>query len=187
MAEVLLGNVKGPKGDTGLTGAVGPQGPTGKTGATGAVGPQGPQGETGIAGPQGAKGDKGDPGIQGPKGATGAQGPIGPAGAAGAQGPKGDTGPTAFKVDATVQSTVVAKTTRNASATKLKVQMQTSDGKVLEVETTVDNVILVKSDGTEVNLKTVLTKSAAALKGVAFFSTQEAVAAKDEFIGYLEV
>ena len=38
MALVDLGNVKGPKGDTGATG---PQGPTGATG------PQGPKGDTG--------------------------------------------------------------------------------------------------------------------------------------------
>ena len=63
MASYLLGNVKGPKGDTGATG---PQGPTGATGATG---PQGPTGETGP---------------QGPTGATGATGPQGPAGTSGA-------------------------------------------------------------------------------------------------------
>ena len=44
MAKVDLGNVIGPKGDTGATGATGPQGPKGDTGATGATGPQGPQG-----------------------------------------------------------------------------------------------------------------------------------------------
>lgn len=44
MALVDLGNVKGPKGDTGATGATGPQGPKGDTGATG---PQGPKGDTG--------------------------------------------------------------------------------------------------------------------------------------------
>lgn len=54
--------IQGPKGNTGATGATGPQGPTGKTGATGATGPQGPQG---------VKGDTGATGIQGPKGADG--------------------------------------------------------------------------------------------------------------------
>lgn len=100
---------KGPKGDTGETGATGPQGPQGETGATGpqgpqgetgATGPQGPQGATGATGPQGPKGDTGDTGAtgpQGPKGDTGEQGPKGDTGATGAtgpQGPKGDTGNT---------------------------------------------------------------------------------------------
>ena len=40
MAQTLLGNVKGPKGDTGAQGPQGEQGPTGA---------QGPQGETGPA------------------------------------------------------------------------------------------------------------------------------------------
>lgn len=62
--KTLLGNVKGPKGDTG------PQGETG---------PQGPQGEQGPAGADGANGTDGAPGAQGP---TGPQGP---------QGPKGDS------------------------------------------------------------------------------------------------
>ena len=44
MATVDLGQVVGPKGDTGATG---PQGPKGDTGATGA---QGPKGDTGAAG-----------------------------------------------------------------------------------------------------------------------------------------
>lgn len=38
-------NIKGPKGETGATGA---QGPKGDTGATGATGPQGPKGEDGT-------------------------------------------------------------------------------------------------------------------------------------------
>lgn len=42
MAKVDLGNVVGPKGDTGETG---PQGPKGDAGARG---PQGPKGENGI-------------------------------------------------------------------------------------------------------------------------------------------
>lgn len=42
--KTLIGNIKGPKGDTGETGATGPQGPTGEQGATGAQGPTGPQG-----------------------------------------------------------------------------------------------------------------------------------------------
>lgn len=59
MAQVLdLGNV------------IGPQGPKGETGATG------PKGETGATGPQGVKGETG---AQGPKGETGATGQRGSA------------------------------------------------------------------------------------------------------------
>ena len=97
-------NIKGPKGDTGLTG------PKGDKGETGATGPQGPQGATGV------KGDTWRPSvdasgnltwtinngstqpsainIKGPKGDTGLQGPKGDKGETGLQGPKGDTGET---------------------------------------------------------------------------------------------
>lgn len=51
MAKVLIGNVKGPKGDTGPQGPQGEQGPKGETGAQG---PQGPAGETGPQGVPGA-------------------------------------------------------------------------------------------------------------------------------------
>lgn len=60
--ESLGVQARGPKGDTGATGATGAQGPKGDTGATGATGAQG---------------------IQGPKGDTGATGAQGPAGADG--------------------------------------------------------------------------------------------------------
>lgn len=91
--DYLIGNIKGPKGDTGAKGPTGPQGPKGATGATG---PQGPKGETGDTGPQGPQGPKGDTGATGPQGKQGIQGPQGPAGMTGAtgpQGPKGATGP----------------------------------------------------------------------------------------------
>lgn len=52
-------NIKGPKGDVGLTGEPGPIGPTGA---------QGPRGYQGEAGAQGPKGDRGDVGPQGPPG-----------------------------------------------------------------------------------------------------------------------
>lgn len=68
MARTLLGNIKGPKGDTGEQGPQGIQGPTGAKGETGATGPQGPQG---------------DVGPQGPQGPTGPQGPAGEVGSAG--------------------------------------------------------------------------------------------------------
>jgi hypothetical protein len=73
----LTGNIKGPQGNAGATGATGPAGPTG---ATGAAGPQGPAGPTGATG------------LTGPAGATGATGPQGPAGQTGAVGPQGSTG-----------------------------------------------------------------------------------------------
>ena len=65
MARTLIGNIKGPKGDTGPQGIQGIQGPTGPQGETGATGPQGPQGETGPEGPQGTEGPQGP---QGPSG-----------------------------------------------------------------------------------------------------------------------
>lgn len=68
MPEVEAVSIKGPKGDTGATGAQGPKGDTGPAGA------QGP------AGADGAKGDTGDAGPQGPAGATGPKGDTGAAG-----------------------------------------------------------------------------------------------------------
>jgi hypothetical protein len=73
----LTGNIKGPQGNVGATGATGP---------AGATGPQGPAGATGATGPQGPAGPTG------PTGATGATGPQGPAGPTGAAGPQGSTG-----------------------------------------------------------------------------------------------
>nr|DAM33004.1 MAG TPA: collagen alpha 1(VIII) chain protein [Caudoviricetes sp.] len=51
MAKVFIGNVKGPQGEKGDTGARGPQGIQGEKGDTG---PQGPQGIQGPAGESGA-------------------------------------------------------------------------------------------------------------------------------------
>lgn len=68
MAEILIGNVKGPQGDTGPKGDTGPQGPKGATGATGPQGPKGDTGSQGATGPQGPKGDKGDTGATGQRG-----------------------------------------------------------------------------------------------------------------------
>ncbi len=90
MAKYLVGNIKGPKGDTGATG---PQGATGARGATGATGPQGPKGETGATGPQGPTGKQGPTGPTGPAGSQGPQGIQGPKGEAGPQGPRGPQGP----------------------------------------------------------------------------------------------
>lgn len=90
MAKFLVGNIKGPKGDKGVTG---PQGPAGARGATGATGPQGPKGETGATGPQGPTGKQGPTGPTGPAGSQGPQGIQGPKGEAGPQGPRGPQGP----------------------------------------------------------------------------------------------
>jgi hypothetical protein len=101
----LTGNIKGPQGNAGATGAAGPQGPAGATGpagAIGATGPQGPAGATGLQGPAGvagatgltgATGPQGPAGVAGATGLTGATGPQGPAGVAGATGLTGATGP----------------------------------------------------------------------------------------------
>ena len=49
-------NIKGPKGDTGATGAQGEKGDTGEQGPKGDTGAQGPKGDTGAQGPKGADG-----------------------------------------------------------------------------------------------------------------------------------
>lgn len=95
MARYLVGNIKGPKGDTGATG---PQGPTGARGATGATGPQGPKGETGATGPQGPTGKQGPTGPTGPAGSQGPQGIQGPKGDTGPQGPRGPQGPSGGEI-----------------------------------------------------------------------------------------
>ena len=86
MAKVLIGNVRGPKGDTGLQGPQGEQGPTGATGPQGPKGDTGATGATGPRGPQGIQGQKGDTGATGPQGKQGIQGEQGPAGPQGATG-----------------------------------------------------------------------------------------------------
>ncbi|PGP54825.1 collagen-like repeat preface domain-containing protein, partial [Bacillus cereus] len=53
-------------GNTGATGATGPQGAQGNTGATGPQGVQGNTGATGATGPQGAQGNTGATGATGP-------------------------------------------------------------------------------------------------------------------------
>lgn len=56
-----IGNVKGPKGDTGEQGPKGDTGEQGIQGEQGLQGEKGDPGEQGIQGEQGPKGDKGDP------------------------------------------------------------------------------------------------------------------------------
>ena len=95
MARYLVGNIKGPKGDTGATG---PQGATGARGATGPTGPQGPKGATGATGAQGPTGKQGPTGPTGPAGSQGPQGIQGPKGDTGPQGPMGPQGPSGGKI-----------------------------------------------------------------------------------------
>ena len=121
MAKILVGNVKGDKGEDGRgiskiektasSGLVDTYTATFSDGSAagsftvtnGAKGDKGDKGEKGATGPQGPQGLKGDTGPQGPqglKGATGPQGPQGDKGATGPQGPqglKGDTGATGPK------------------------------------------------------------------------------------------
>lgn len=105
MAKVLIGNVKGPKGDTGPQGPQGEQGPKGETGAQG---PQGPAGETGPRGEPGPKGDTGPQGEPGEQGPAGPQGEPGPEGPQGNPGPKGDPGPQGEPGEAATISNVTA-------------------------------------------------------------------------------
>jgi len=95
---VDMGNIQGPKGDTGETGLQGPRGyqgdkgNTGLQGNTGETGAVGPQGEQGIEGPQGEQGVQGEAGPTGPIGLQGEIGPVGPQGDQGIQGERGEQG-----------------------------------------------------------------------------------------------
>lgn len=55
----FLQEQKGPKGDPGETGPIGPAGPKGDTGEAGTPGVAGPKGDKGDAGPKGAAGADG--------------------------------------------------------------------------------------------------------------------------------
>lgn len=94
---INLGNIRGPKGDTGSTGAKGDTGPVGPAGITGPQGPQGPQGLTGPVGATGATGPQGATGARGPKGDTGSTGPTGPTGAQGPTGAINNNAPLPFE------------------------------------------------------------------------------------------
>lgn len=96
-AWIDCGNIQGPKGEKGDTGAQGPQGVAGPKGETG---PQGPKGDTGPQGIQGIKGDKGDKGD---------------AGAQGSKGDKGDKGDTGASVDTVNVSTLPSGSPATAS------------------------------------------------------------------------
>lgn len=108
-------------------------------------------------GDTGAKGATGATGATGPAGPKGVAGPTGPQGKTGATGPQGNPGPTTFKVDTTTQNAITAKTTRNASATKINVQLQDATGRAMMIETTASMVYL--SDNVTLE---------AALKGLGF-------------------
>ena len=56
---ILTGNIMGPTGPQGITGAQGPQGIQGPTGATGPIGPQGLAGINGVNGSTGPQGSSG--------------------------------------------------------------------------------------------------------------------------------
>ncbi len=91
--QINLGNVIGPQGSKGYTGAQGPQGYKGYTGAQGPQGykgPQGPEGPQGEQGKQGPLGEIGPPGDKGPPGPLGEIGPPGPQRDKGTQGPPGE-------------------------------------------------------------------------------------------------
>lgn len=59
IAQYIVANTSGLKGEPGIAGPqgpIGPVGPQGLQGSPGSIGPQGPQGETGPRGPQGPVG-----------------------------------------------------------------------------------------------------------------------------------
>ena len=107
-----IASLKGPKGDTGATGATGPQGLKGDTGADGLKGLKGDTGLTGAAGP---KGDTGLTGAAGPKGDTGLTGAAGPKGDTGLQGIQGPAG-NGFLYKATLTVAAWTSTTVNSVA-----------------------------------------------------------------------
>ncbi|MBU9745741.1 collagen-like protein [Lachnospiraceae bacterium ASD3451] len=119
MAKTFIGNIRGPKGDTGLQGPIGAQGPKGATGPTGPQGPKGDSGAIGPQGPVGLQGPKGDTGATGPQGPKGDTGSAGPQGAVGPQGPKGDTGsinmetPVTFTIPVTDSDLISGSTLSN--------------------------------------------------------------------------
>lgn len=86
---VLRRGPPGPKGQTGDTGAPGPQGLPGLIGHPGPVGLPGPAGKPGVPG---ANGEAGEAGPRGPKGAPGFRGEAGRRGLPGVAGQPGAEG-----------------------------------------------------------------------------------------------
>lgn len=87
--KIIVDNIRGPKGDTGVKGDTGTQGIQGVKGDTGT---QGVVGSTGAQGITGAKGDTGLRGLQGIQGEQGLTGAVGLTGA------KGDTGASGARI-----------------------------------------------------------------------------------------
>ena len=85
------GNISGPVGTHGATGA------TGLAGSTGATGSTGPQGSIGVSGAVGTNGSSGPQGATGANGVTGPQGSTGPTGVSGNNGLTGNYGSTGVK------------------------------------------------------------------------------------------
>ena len=137
-------DLKGPKGETGASGAKGDTGASGASGAkgdTGDTGPAGPKGETGDAftyqdfTPQqlaGLKGDTGDTGPKGDTGASGAKGETGDKGDTGDSGPKGDTGP--VNLASSLDTTDTTNAIKNAPVAIAIENVQTAIGTITSTQ-----------------------------------------------------
>lgn len=145
--------VVGGVGATGAQGETGPQGIAGPTGATGPIGATGSPGTIGVDGVTGATGPMGPTGPQGEAGATGATGPAGATGTAGTIGVDGVTGPTGPTGPAGEMKSVKVATTANITLSGT----QTIDGVALSV----DDLVLVKNQGTSVENGVYAVKSGA--------------------------
>ena len=111
-------DLRGPKGDTGTSGASGEKGDTG---------PAGPKGDTGSSGAQGLKGDTGETGASGVQGLKGDTGDTGP------QGPKGDTGP--VNLASSLDTTDTTNAIKNAPVALAIQDLQTSIGTITSTQT----------------------------------------------------
>lgn len=144
-------DLKGPKGETGASGAKGDTGASGASGAkgdTGDTGPAGPKGETGDAftyqdfTPQqlaGLKGDTGDTGPKGDTGASGAKGETGDKGDTGDSGPKGDTGP--VNLASSLDTTDTTNAIKNAPVAIAIENIQTAIGTITSAQTSNLNLL----------------------------------------------
>lgn len=96
-------------------------------------------------------------------------------------------GKTATKIDSIVQEELDLSSTRLTTCPQLKVQVQDAKGNSILPETSVDQVFLVKSNRSEVNLKDFLTTLTMVIQNVSFYDTLEAVKAKNELLEFMEV